>query len=327
MRLTRRRFIANSVLTTAGLYAGITNANENLSITSNKNDPPADDMSFKLSVFSKTLHWMDYQSMASAMADLGFDGIDLTVRPEGHVLPELVTEDLPKAYEIITKSGLRVYSIVTAISDADDPLTEKILKTARGLGIRLYRLGWFHYDDKLPIEENLKNISGKMKKLEVLNKKYGMIGLNQNHSGQYFSAPIWDLAQTLKSCDPAGIGSQYDIYHATVEGMNSWIYGFQMIQPYIKMINVKDFQWTKKDGVWKTETVPMGEGAVNWKSYLELLKSSGMRVPISIHYEYPLGGAESGAKTITIPKEQIFAAMKKDLLFTKRILKESGLVS
>src|SRR6185369_724825 len=131
MPLTRRKFLTNSMLTTAGLYSGVLLAGKNPEGPS----VPADDLAWKLSVFSKTLHWMDYASMASAMAEMGFDGIDLTVRPEGHILPERVTDDLPRAVEIIKKAGLDVYSIVTAISDADDPLTEKILKTASGLGI------------------------------------------------------------------------------------------------------------------------------------------------------------------------------------------------
>src|SRR6185295_18520079 len=302
MPLTRREFINRAALTGAALYSGTLTAKEELW--------EGTDIAWKLSVFSKTLHWMDYNSMAGAMAEMGFDGIDLTVRPEGHVLPERVSEDLPKAVEIIRKEGLNVYSIVTAIADADDPLTEKILKTASGLGIRRYRLGWFHYDDKLPIEENLKNISTKMKKLEVLNKKYNMQGVNQNHSGRYFSAPVWDLAQTLKPCDPNWVGSQYDVYHAMVEGMNGWIYGFKMLQPWIKMINIKDFQWVKKDGKWSTETVPLGAGAVDWKYYFSMLKDSGLKVPISIHYEYPLGGAESGSRNISIPKEVILGAMR-----------------
>lgn len=317
MLFTRREFINRAMFTSAALYSGTLSAREELWEEA--------DIAWKLSVFSKTLHWMDYNSMAGAMAEMGFDGIDLTVRPEGHVLPERVAEDLPKAVEIIRKAGLEVYSIVTAISDADDPLTEKILKTANGLGIRIYRLGWFHYDDKRPIEENLLTIAGKMKKLELLNKKYGMKGLNQNHSGRYFSAPVWDLAQTLKSCDPNEVGSQYDVYHAMVEGMYSWVYGFKMIQPWIKMINLKDFQWVKKDGKWSTETVPMGAGAVDWKSYFALLKNNVLKVPVSIHYEYPLGGAESGSRTISIAGNEILEAMKKDLQFVKAGLKAAGL--
>jgi hypothetical protein len=34
---------------------------------------------------------------------------------------------------------------------------------------------------------------------------------------------------------------------------------------------------------------------------------------LQIHYEYPLGGADKGSTKPTMPPEQIFAAMKKDL--------------
>jgi hypothetical protein len=50
-------------------------------------------------VFSKCLQWLDYPGMAGITAEAGFDGVDLTVRAGGHVLPERVEEDLPKAVE------------------------------------------------------------------------------------------------------------------------------------------------------------------------------------------------------------------------------------
>ncbi len=52
--------------------------------------------------FSKPLPQMDWQRLAANVKRLGFDGIDLTVRPEGHVLPERVEEDLPKAVAAIS---------------------------------------------------------------------------------------------------------------------------------------------------------------------------------------------------------------------------------
>ena len=35
--------------------------------------------------------------------------------------------------------------------------------------------------------------------------------------------------------------------------------------------------------------------------------------PLQVHYEYPLGGANNGERTLTLPREEVFAAMKKDL--------------
>jgi len=42
----------------------------------------------KLCFFSKPLHSMaDWGKLGQAARDMGFDGVDLTVRPGGHVAP------------------------------------------------------------------------------------------------------------------------------------------------------------------------------------------------------------------------------------------------
>ncbi|HEU0007529.1 MAG TPA: sugar phosphate isomerase/epimerase, partial [Terriglobia bacterium] len=91
-------------------------------------------------LFSKHLGWIkDYDRLAERTASLGFAGTDLTVRPGGHVLPERVEEDLPKAFESLKKAGAPIAMITTRIQDPRDPTTRKILKTASSLGIRRYR--------------------------------------------------------------------------------------------------------------------------------------------------------------------------------------------
>ena len=66
----------------------------------------------RIHVFSKHLQWLDYRGMAEAAAEIGFDGVDLTVRPRGHVLPERVEDDLPRAVEAVRQAGLRVEMII-----------------------------------------------------------------------------------------------------------------------------------------------------------------------------------------------------------------------
>src|SRR5690606_12641509 len=109
-----------------------------------------------VNIFSKVLQWLDYSEMADAAAEAGYEGIDLTVRPGGHVLPENVERDLPQAVKAIRKAGLGIPMITTSITSATDPLSERILKTAGGLGVRYYRMGWYRYADKLSIADNLK---------------------------------------------------------------------------------------------------------------------------------------------------------------------------
>jgi L-ribulose-5-phosphate 3-epimerase len=336
MKTSRRNFIARSVLATAGISAGLNsmikaNAGKaNLSALG-KIPKAKDNEAFSISIFSKHLQWLDYNEMAMAAADMGFDGVDLTVRPQGHVLPERVEEDLPKAMEAVSKAGKNIFMITTSINNADDPVSEKILRTASSLGIRHYRMGYMFYDDSKTIEENLNIIQKKMGKLAMLNEKYSISGEYQNHSGIdkagiYFGESIWDLFGVLKNINSRWLGSQYDIYHATIEGANSWPIGLKQIIPYIRSLDMKDFQWTKKDGKWSSECVPLGEGMVNFKKYFRLLKQYNISTPLSLHYEYPLGGAENGANVLTMKREEVIASMRKDIKTLKSFLAEANLI-
>ncbi|MDX2445258.1 MAG: hypothetical protein QNK30_15795, partial [Bacteroidales bacterium] len=104
-----------------------------------------------------------------------------------------------------------------------------------------------------------------------------------------------------------------DIRHAVVEGGLSWENGLRLIHPNIKTIVLKDFKWGKLNGKWKAINTPIGEGMVDFKKYFRLLKEYQINVPISLHLEYPLGGAEKGANTLSVDKKIVFQAMKKDL--------------
>ena len=130
-----------------------------------KSPAEKDQKLFPISIFSKQLQWLDYDEMARVAAEIGFDGVDLTVRPQGHVLPERVEEDLPRAMEAVQKAGLNIYMIATSITSADDPYTEKILKTASSLGIRHYRTGWMYYDDSRPVEETISQVQQQLGRL------------------------------------------------------------------------------------------------------------------------------------------------------------------
>jgi L-ribulose-5-phosphate 3-epimerase len=284
-----------------------------------------DNDGLKISIFSKHLQWLNYAEMAQVAAQIGFDGVDITVRPGGHVLPERVDEDLPKAVDAVKKAGMNVYMITTAVTDADDPFTDSILKTASALGIKHYRTGWLKYNPQKNIEDSLKDIELQLSKLAEVNKKYSIYGEYQNHSGLYFGAPIWDLYTVLARINSPWLASQYDIFHATVEGANSWPIALKLMKPHIKSVDIKDFQWTKKEGKWMTEVVPLGEGFVDYKSYMTLLKLYAINVPISMHYEYSLGGAEHGATSITIDRNDVIKAMQKDLNNFKVMLRTAGI--
>src|ERR1700730_7627933 len=71
-----------------------------------------------LCAFSKHFQWTDVKECAELCAGWGYEGIDLTLRPGGHVLPERVEEDLPKAYEAVKRAGLTMPMVTSHIIDA-----------------------------------------------------------------------------------------------------------------------------------------------------------------------------------------------------------------
>lgn len=321
MHNSRRKFIIQSALAASALSFDKNSYAKALAQPIAPLTGDAKKEALSVSVFSKHLHWLSWSDMALVVKEMGFDGIDLTVRPEGHVLPEKVEKDLPKAVAAIRKQGLEVHMITTAITKAAEPYTIPILKTAGELGIKNYRLGWFSYNKNLSTPDNISNFKKQLQELGELNKTYKIHGDYQNHAGSYFGAAVLDLWMALKELDAEWIGNQYDIRHATVEGSHSWPIGFGLLQPYIKTINLKDFQWAKKDGKWVEENVPLGNGMVDLNKYFKLVDESKFRGPVCLHYEYELGGAENGARTLTIPKEKVLEAMKRDLNTFKGLYK------
>ena len=307
--MERRNFIKTTATGVAGITLG---SGVSASVLS------ASKTTRPIHVFTKCLQFLNYDEIAEALAKYGFDGADLAVRTGGQVLPENVETDLPKAVKALQNAGISSNMIVTKINDADDPLAVRTIKTMPNLGIKYYRMGYLAYDDKKSIVQNLDEHKITFEKLEKLNRKFGVHGGYQNHSGIRVGGPVWDLYHLLKDCDPEFIGVQYDVRHAMVEGGISWPIGMKLLSPWIKTTDIKDFVWAKDEkGQWKVKNVPLGEGMVDFDVYFELYKSMNIEAPVSIHYEYDLGGAEKGSLNPTMNRDEIFSWLKKDITFLK----------
>ncbi|ALJ06348.1 endonuclease [Pseudalgibacter alginicilyticus] len=276
----------------------------------------------EIHIFSKHLQFLNYNNMAEAAAEIGFAGVDLSVRNKGHVLPERVKDDLPKAIEAIKKVGFQPKLMTSGILSADEKYTNDVLETASKMGVEYYRLGYYKYSENKSIAETISNVSEQLKTLVILNKKHGIKGAFQNHAGLQVGASIWEIHELLKNIKSSFIGCQYDIRHATVEGGKSWQTGLKLIRPKINSLVLKDFKWIMKHDKWDVLNVPIGEGMVDFKAYFKLLKAYQIHVPISLHCEYDLGGAEHGSSTVSIPQKDVFSAMKKDLNTIRRLWNE-----
>lgn len=275
-----------------------------------------------VSVFSKHLVYLDTRALAETVAEAGFDGIDLTVRAgDGHVLPERVKDDLPKAVEAARAVGLSVPMITTTIKSVQDPHAEAILRTAGSLGIGHYRLGWIPYDRALGIAGTLETQRAPLAELAALNESCRIRGGYQNHAGERIGGAVWDVWLLLKSVGSSWLGCQYDIRHAVIEGSGSWPTGLRLIAPFIHTVDVKDGQWDKTDKGWRPVTVPLGAGAVDLVAFFRMLGELGVAAPISMHFEYPFPqeGEPAERRTAAV------ALMRRDRERMREAMAKAGL--
>lgn len=272
-------------------------------------------------VFTKHLQFLsDYAEMSAFAAEVGFDGLDLTVRDGGHVDPKRVEADLPRAFEAARAAGLPVPMITTRVADAANETDRAVVRTAAALGIPFYRIGGFHYDPRRPVAEQVEEMRSRFLGLAELNAELGPRAVYQNHSGtRDFGAPLWDLWHAMREIDPARVGVNFDVGHATLEGGLSWETDYRLLADRIGVVTVKDFLWRREEkpgGRWRPEWTPLGEGMIRLDAFLPMLKRDGFAGPITLHFEHEFDEKDPDA---------VRAVMKRDLGILREALSAAGM--
>ncbi len=268
-------------------------------------------------LFSKHLPQLNWQQLGQTVKQLGFGGVDLTVRAQGHVLPERAAEDLPKAVAAIRNAGLSVPMITTNLLSETDPTAKPILATAGKLKIPFLKPGYYKYtfaDVRGELAKAMREFAG----LAELCKQSGVQMGYHNHEG-YLGAPIWDVAATIDKLDPKWAGYYFDIRHAVAEGSGGgWKIALGLAAPRIKMIAVKDSYPEKTAKGWTQKNCPLGAGAVDWKAYFKALRQANFHGPISLHIEYDVAG-----KTPSERHDNTLVAIQRDFAFLQARVSEA----
>jgi sugar phosphate isomerase/epimerase len=233
-------------------------------------------------IFSKIYQSLKltFTQAAELTAEAGLDGVDCPVRPGGEVLPERVADDLPKYVAALRAKRLAMPLIVTGITGLDSPHAHEVLRTAKTLGIKHYRIG---FQREKPIENQMRELKARLRELGEFNRELGLTGLCQNHSesgkpsfGGGDLNQLWEIVHDL---DPAQIGVAFDIAHALVVHGPGWLPLFRKLQPWVKIVYIKDVKLPSR---W----VPIGQGEIHGTGYFRLLKEMNYAAPISMHLEY-----------------------------------------
>lgn len=316
--LSRREFVQAS-------FAAVWASAVPLSTPSQGASPAGGPYRGVLCLFSKPVPQLNWRALAQSAKRAGFGGIDLTVRRGGHVLPDRVTEDLPKAVAAIRDAGLEVPMITTELVSADDPAAEPVLSAAGKLSIPFVKPGYYHYKF-VDVRKELEEAGGQFRGLVALAQKVGVQVGYHNHAG-YIGAPLWDMAKVMDALDPKWAGYYFDLQHATAEGgAAGWRISANLIMPRMKMIAVKDFYWqnTETRG-WREKTCPLGQGMCRYKDFLKMVAQAGFHGPISLHLEYQTPGVsdEQGIALSRDKVDDVMAQAKENLDSLKALMREA----
>ena len=64
---------------------------------------------------------------------------------------------------------------------------------------------------------------------------------------------------------------------------------------------------------------------VRFPQFYAMVAEPGFNGTLQLHYEYPLRGANNVTRKITMPQEEVFASMKKDLVKVRGYLAQASL--
>src|SRR5579884_516285 len=259
-------------------------------------------------LFSKPLPDLGYDELGRTVKELGFAGIDLTVRSKGHVLPDRVTEDLPRAIDAFDKHGLRVPMVTTELTSAQDATARNILRTASRLGVTHFKPGYWRYGTG-DVTARVKQVGQDVRGLADLAAEHRIAMGLHNHSGTYVGEAVWDTWEMIRDLDPRWTGFYYDAGHATVEGgLGGHEITLRLALPRLKMVALKDFYWQQEGAQWKTIWCPIGNGAVDWRAFFGAIQKADFHGPVSLHMEYPTDNAiASNRHDIEYVKRQLAA--------------------
>ena len=245
-------------------------------------------------VFTKSFQKWPIGWVCDAFANLGLDGLDLTVRPGGHIEPENAAAELPAAVAAADAAGVRIELLTTALDDAG-PETDRLLGAAADNGVTAVKLGYFKQNGE-PLAERLDEVRRTLAAIGDLAGKHGVTACVHTHSGEYLPSHGTMLYTLLKDLPPERIGAYVDTLHMHVEGGDAgWRQGLELLAPWIRLCAVKNYRQEPagedKFGMarWKETVVPVAEGFSPIPDFVKELNKRGFAGPFSLHSEYKGG--------------------------------------
>ena len=276
----------------------------------------------KFVLFTDNLADLTVARACEAAKAAGFDGLDLTLRPGGHVRPEDAEVGLAEAKRVADAAGVTIPMVSTAVTDVDSPHAEAVFAAAAHYGARLVKLGYWDYRPFGTLAAQIEQGREKLRRLVELGRKYHVLPCVHCHSGRFLAAGGPLLYLILRGFEPGEVGAYVDPMHMTIEGGRAgWEMGLDLVAPWLALVGVKNFRWlpAERDGRgqlrWRWEYCPLADGQAPLPEFMDLLRRLKYDGVVSLHSEYK---GETSFRRMTTP--ELLAQSAADLRYLKSLI-------
>ena len=262
-------------------------------------------------LYSRVLIEIGQVDLPMVIGGLGFDGVDLSVEPGGHVPPEKAGNFLMPALEGFTGRGIDVPMISTALTSLEDKDAENVLGLAAYIKVPFFRPGHWKFSGSPAIEMQLPLVQRQIAGLAQLARATNMVMGIHNFVDGAEGAAVPDIARVIRPIDPHLVGYCFDASYATAQGGdNGFAAALELALPRLKMVAVRDFKWDREGGgASRIVPCPLGEGVVDWPKFFGALAKARFAGPVSLHIDYqPKGKTAAIRKDLAFLRQQIDAA-------------------
>lgn len=239
----------------------------------------------EFAVFVKPWKSMTLPELGAHVRKLGFDLIELPVRPGFPCQPATIEQDLPQAVKILGDQGVRILNVTVALPLND----ERLYAACAAAGVGMNRV-MFGVDGKRYWEAEQaarRQLDAALPFCERYNIQIGI----QNHCDKFVGVNEMGLYHLVKDYNPNYVGIIWDAAHNALEGIAPEL-ALDVVESHLCCVNLKNAFWQRVNGPeaevaeWKVYWTSGRQGRASWTRVAAKIKEIGYNGPICLTAEY-----------------------------------------
>ncbi len=278
---------------------------------------------------SKFFTELSVEQLGEKAIELGYDGVDICVRPGHPIHVDNVIEALPKAMKVWRGQHLTcpLATAATDITNPNAPEVERLYAACAAAGIPRLKIGFWRFNEEDDYWQVIDAARRELEEFDAFSEKYGVQTCYQIHSGPCIGSNCAGLMHLIRGFDPQHIGAYPDPGHLALDG-EDWAMGLAMVGDYLSIVGIKDALYLPQPDRTPPYVpcfVKVGDGCVDWQRYLGLLCKSGFNGPLTVHTEYRFDESiirQVGYAETTPPNLERWA--KEDVVYLRNVLSNLG---